>query len=528
MFHVAGLTSLRASRDELARVNVQGTRIVLEEALRAGVERAVYTSSVAAIGPAPAARPPTRASPSARRARHPLRRLQARGRDRGAARGRARSGGGDRQPRPRAGPRRPQPLLHRARAPLPARSIPAYVDGAINIVDGGTSPRGTCPPTSAGEPGERYILGNRNFTLDRLFADLGRLSGVEPPALKLPLAAAVALARASRGDARPPADHRRRDARRRRCGGPSARPRPGASWAGSPRPTRRRSRTRSPGTASARRGLCPAGARQPLRAAGGGLGAARRRRRRRAAGVMGVATLYRCPTPPTGCVPAGRRARAAPPRAIEDQQVRVPLRRRGREEVQALTGQPRVPVLGDRRRGDLRLAADRGEPALARGERTQTCQALNTNRPQRGSVRGTADRPLGQGASGATRVTRRLRPADCLGGRECHRQPRRVRHRPGTRRKRAVHDRAVRVGGASPARPASCCEARPRGPASTGPVGRRRVCGSTSALSASPRRASSSAARSAAGPGGASRAPPDRCGRRISSSAARMSPGPAE
>ena len=38
-----------------------------------------------------------------------------------------------------------------------------------------------------GGVGERYILGNRNFTFDRLFADLGRLSGVEPPAVKLPL-----------------------------------------------------------------------------------------------------------------------------------------------------------------------------------------------------------------------------------------------------------------------------------------------------------------------------------------------------
>ena len=46
--------------------------------------------------------------------------------------------------------------------------------------------------------GERYILGNRNFTLARLFADLGRLSGVEPPALKLPLSLALALAAAVR------------------------------------------------------------------------------------------------------------------------------------------------------------------------------------------------------------------------------------------------------------------------------------------------------------------------------------------
>lgn len=43
--------------------------------------------------------------------------------------------------------------------------------------------------------GERYILSNRNFTMDRhLFADLGRLSRVEPPALKLPLPVALALA----------------------------------------------------------------------------------------------------------------------------------------------------------------------------------------------------------------------------------------------------------------------------------------------------------------------------------------------
>ena len=47
-----------------------------------------------------------------------------------------------------------------------------------------------------GEVGERYILGNRNFTLDRLFADLGRISGVEPPALKLPVVAGLAFARA--------------------------------------------------------------------------------------------------------------------------------------------------------------------------------------------------------------------------------------------------------------------------------------------------------------------------------------------
>src|SRR4051794_40608619 len=53
VFHVAGLTNLRAAPAELWRANVVGTRVVLEEALRAGVERVVVTSSVAAVGPAP-------------------------------------------------------------------------------------------------------------------------------------------------------------------------------------------------------------------------------------------------------------------------------------------------------------------------------------------------------------------------------------------------------------------------------------------------------------------------------------------
>jgi dihydroflavonol-4-reductase len=36
--------------EEIYRVNVEGTRIVMEACLRAGVQRAVYTSSVAAVG----------------------------------------------------------------------------------------------------------------------------------------------------------------------------------------------------------------------------------------------------------------------------------------------------------------------------------------------------------------------------------------------------------------------------------------------------------------------------------------------
>ena len=63
VFHCAGLTSVRAGRrGRLFDVNVRGTKMVLEESLRAEVERVVLTSSAAAVGPAAEARPPTRTS----------------------------------------------------------------------------------------------------------------------------------------------------------------------------------------------------------------------------------------------------------------------------------------------------------------------------------------------------------------------------------------------------------------------------------------------------------------------------------
>src|SRR5688572_8234026 len=44
VFHVAGTTSMRGSaRDRVFTINVGGTRNVMEEALRAGVIRAVFT-----------------------------------------------------------------------------------------------------------------------------------------------------------------------------------------------------------------------------------------------------------------------------------------------------------------------------------------------------------------------------------------------------------------------------------------------------------------------------------------------------
>ncbi|HEV7753000.1 MAG TPA: NAD-dependent epimerase/dehydratase family protein [Baekduia sp.] len=198
LFHVAGATALRSGWHELHRVNVLGTRIALEEALRAGVERVVHTSTASAIGPA-RGRGTADETQSFNAARVGLTYANAKAEaEREALRICAQGlpvvivnpahvlGRDDVQ-------RSSTELVRR----FLRREIPMYVDGALCIVGAADVARGHLLADERGVVGERYILGGRNFTTDRLFADLGRLSGVEPPAVKLPLAAALALARAA-------------------------------------------------------------------------------------------------------------------------------------------------------------------------------------------------------------------------------------------------------------------------------------------------------------------------------------------
>jgi len=58
-----------------------------------------------------------------------------------------------------------------------------------------------------------------------------------------------------------------------------------------------------------------------------------------------TATLYRCRTPTNWLCPCGRVARELRRRDIEAETVRVALRARDREQIDALTGQRHVPVL---------------------------------------------------------------------------------------------------------------------------------------------------------------------------------------
>lgn len=199
VFHVAGMTSMRADEAErVFAVNQGGARIVAEESLAAGVERFIHTSSAAAIGPAPTGgrADETQAFTagglgiayvnSKREAEGEVLRVAARGLEAvivnptfvlGPGGGRGSSMG----------------LIRR----FLLRRIPAFVDGGLNIVDVRDVATGHLLADAEGEAGERYILGGRNFTLQRLFADLERISGVPAPQLKLPAQLAAAGAQVS-------------------------------------------------------------------------------------------------------------------------------------------------------------------------------------------------------------------------------------------------------------------------------------------------------------------------------------------
>jgi dihydroflavonol-4-reductase len=188
VFHVAGTTSMRSrDRGEVFEINALGTRNVLGEALAAGVERAVHTSSSAAVGPAP----PNGAAEESQvftaghlgiayvNSKHEAEleaiRLAAHGLPVVIVNPCFVLGPG--------GPTGSSNLLVRR---FLLRQIPAYVDGGLNIVDVRDVAEGHLLAEKRGEVGERYILGGRNFSLDRLFADLARVAGVAPPPVKVP------------------------------------------------------------------------------------------------------------------------------------------------------------------------------------------------------------------------------------------------------------------------------------------------------------------------------------------------------
>jgi dihydroflavonol-4-reductase len=205
LFHVAADYRLGApDPSQLYRANVEGTRNVLEAARGAGVERAVYTSSVATIGIPADGTPGDEQSPNSlenmighyKRSKYLAEEV---------AREAARAGmsvvivspstpvgAGDVKPTPTG-----QLVLDAA-----AGRMPAYVDTGLNIVHVDDVANGHLLAYARGKAGERYILGGQDMSLREILSVIAALVGRAPPRLRLPYGVVLPIAYFAEGIAK--------------------------------------------------------------------------------------------------------------------------------------------------------------------------------------------------------------------------------------------------------------------------------------------------------------------------------------
>lgn len=204
VFHVAADYRLWARQpEELYESNVRGTRNVLEAARRAGVERVVYTSTVGAIGIPPNGLGDERTPVSLEQMTGAYKRSKflAEKEAREAARAglpvvivnpTAPVGDHDFKPTPTG-----RIILDFLR-----RAMPAYIETGLNFVDVRDVAEGHRLACERGRPGERYILGAENWTLEEFFRRLAAISGLPAPRRRIPYALALAAGALSTGWAR--------------------------------------------------------------------------------------------------------------------------------------------------------------------------------------------------------------------------------------------------------------------------------------------------------------------------------------
>ena len=196
LFHAAAIYALwLPDPSVIYEVNVDGTRIVMEEAADAGVERIVYTSSIAALGVEDGFKSSTEETPfnqwrnandyikSKVMADMEVASLVQRG-----------------LPAVTVCPA--FPFGERDIGPTPTgdlivkilrRAVPGYLEGGINLVDVEDVAKGHVLAAQKGRAGERYILGNENITIRAFMEMVSDIAGVKAPLRKLPYAAALAI-----------------------------------------------------------------------------------------------------------------------------------------------------------------------------------------------------------------------------------------------------------------------------------------------------------------------------------------------
>lgn len=206
LVHVAADYRLFVPRPQaMYAVNVEGTRELMRAALRAGVRRIVYTSSVAVLGRradgAPADEETAAELPEMighyKRSKFLAEAEVARLVDQAGLPAVIVN------PSTPVGPRdsRPTPtgrmVLECARG-----RMPAYVDTGLNVVHVDDVAEGHRLAYERGQAGRRYVLGGDNLALAEIFALIARLMGRRPPRIRLAPQVLVPLAWAAEAWAR--------------------------------------------------------------------------------------------------------------------------------------------------------------------------------------------------------------------------------------------------------------------------------------------------------------------------------------
>jgi dihydroflavonol-4-reductase len=197
VFHLAALYSYDAPASEHERVNVEGTRVVLDLCRELRVRRLVHTSTCGTCGPVPGRPATEQDAPPAYELAVPYKRtkLEAERLVLAAARDGLDAvvvnpttpvGAGDRFPTPTG----------RMIEGVATGRYRGYVDTGVNVVDVRDVARGHLLALERGRAGERYLLGGVDLTLRELFFAVSDLAGKPRPRVRVPYRAAQALARA--------------------------------------------------------------------------------------------------------------------------------------------------------------------------------------------------------------------------------------------------------------------------------------------------------------------------------------------
>ena len=196
VFHVAADYRLWTQHpEELYESNVEGTRRLIAAAERAGVERIVYTSTVATIAmPQHGAALPNEATAARleemighyKRSKFLAEQVALDAAKAGApvviVNPTAPVGPGDWKPTPTG----------RIILDFLLGKMPAYVDTGLNVVAVEDVAAGHLLAAEKGRSGDRYILGGRNMTLKEILDALAAITGRRAPRLKLPHVVALA------------------------------------------------------------------------------------------------------------------------------------------------------------------------------------------------------------------------------------------------------------------------------------------------------------------------------------------------